>query len=246
MEPYKAKEICLDLDIGNSYVDWLLGSKWQGRAKDFTSLMAQLPCKPTSVRMACVRQQDQEKWHRLIAEEWQVQVQIARVKEGPIDLAYENPQQLGVDRWLGLLVLYNQNPQANWVMVDAGTALTIDFLVGRRHLGGFITPGIGLMRQSCASLIDGNLDTKEVNGKYGNSTSSCINHGSWTMTTNFIHQQWQDFVSIHPTAKLILAGGDGKALYSDLTSTRQVTEGNSCFEPFLVCRGLVYAFDGAN
>ena len=249
MAAYKTKETYLYLDIGNSQVDWLLGSKWQGKAKDFASLIAQiaqLPGKPTAVRMACARQQEQAKWHRLIAEKWQVQVQIARVKEGPIELAYKKPQQLGIDRWLGLLVLYKQNPQANWMMVDAGTALTIDFLVGRRHLGGFIVPGIGLMRQSCANLIDGELDTEEVNGKYGNSTSSCINHGSWNMTKNFIHQQWHDFVSIHPIAKLILTGGDGEALYGELLSAKQITKDNSRFEPLLACRGLAYAFDGAD
>lgn len=243
MEPYEAKASCLDLDIGNSCVDWLLGSKWQGKAKDFASLMTQLPRKPTSVRMACVRRQDQEKWHRLIIEQWQVQIQVAQVKERPIHLAYKNSQQLGVDRWLGLLALYNRNQSADWMMVDAGTALTIDFLVGSKHLGGFITPGIRLMRQSCASLIDEDLRTEEVNGKYGNSTSSCIQLGSWNMAKSFIYQQWRDFVSLHPTAKFILTGGDGEALYNDLIAAKQLREENSRFEPFLVCQGLNYAFD---
>lgn len=243
MEPCATKKIWLSLDIGNSYVDWLLGPEWRGKAQDFASLVSQLPDKPKAVRMACVRRQHQQEWSRFIHKQWQLQPRIARVREEPIRLAYKDSQQLGVDRWLGLLALYHQNRRADWMLVDAGTALTIDFLNSEKHLGGFIGPGIELMRDSCAARIDEGWHGSESDDKYGKDTESCIRLGSWNMAKSFIHRQWQDFLSLHPAAKLVLTGGDGEELYRDLVSAGQIGRDNSGFEPFLVCRGLAYAFD---
>jgi type III pantothenate kinase len=60
--------------------------------------------------------------------------------------AYHWPEQLGVDRWLGLLAAHALYPTEAVCIVSVGTALTVDLLDSRgRHHGGVITPGPALM-----------------------------------------------------------------------------------------------------
>ncbi|OOZ34617.1 type III pantothenate kinase [Solemya velesiana gill symbiont] len=62
--------------------------------------------------------------------------------------AYENPAQLGVDRWLTLVAVHGRYPGAACI-VDCGTAITIDVIDAHGvHKGGLILPGFELMRRS--------------------------------------------------------------------------------------------------
>jgi type III pantothenate kinase len=61
---------------------------------------------------------------------------------------YEQPLQLGVDRWLAMLAAWVQNARP-FVLVSAGTAVTLDVVdLSGLHLGGLIMPGLELMQQS--------------------------------------------------------------------------------------------------
>lgn len=63
---------------------------------------------------------------------------------------YENPQQLGVDRWCALIGARGLTQKA-CLVVMAGTATTIDTLDDAGNfLGGLILPGLDLMRRSLA------------------------------------------------------------------------------------------------
>lgn len=65
----------------------------------------------------------------------------AGVKNG-----YKEYQRLGMDRWLAIVGAY-QLARGACVVIDLGTAITADYVdaVGN-HLGGFICPGLPLMR----------------------------------------------------------------------------------------------------
>ena len=77
------------------------------------------------------------------------EVKSAPEAGGVVNL-YEVPERLGVDRWCALLGARSLTP-APCVVVMAGTATTIDSLDGDgRFLGGFILPGLDLMRRSLA------------------------------------------------------------------------------------------------
>jgi type III pantothenate kinase len=61
---------------------------------------------------------------------------------------YQNPQQLGVDRWLALIGAYYLE-KGMLCVVDCGTAITLDVLSANgHHLGGLILPGITTMRNA--------------------------------------------------------------------------------------------------
>ncbi len=77
------------------------------------------------------------------------EVKSASAAGGVVNL-YEVPGQLGVDRWCALIGAHRLT-SAPCVVVMAGTATTIDSLdSGGRFLGGFILPGLDLMRRSLA------------------------------------------------------------------------------------------------
>jgi type III pantothenate kinase len=62
--------------------------------------------------------------------------------------AYRDPQQLGVDRWVALIGAWHLQRGACCVL-DIGTAATMDAATADgQHLGGYIVPGPGLMRES--------------------------------------------------------------------------------------------------
>ena len=61
---------------------------------------------------------------------------------------YAEPGQLGADRWAALIAAHH-GTRGHKLVVNVGTALTIDALAGDgRFLGGVIVPGPALMRRS--------------------------------------------------------------------------------------------------
>lgn len=79
---------------------------------------------------------------------WQLTPEIIETKgEGyGVTVAYQQPWELGVDRWLALIAA-RQGHDRPLCVVDSGTAMTVDLLgYHGKHLGGMIMPGIGVMR----------------------------------------------------------------------------------------------------
>ena len=59
---------------------------------------------------------------------------------------YRRPEQLGVDRLLAM-VAARAHTELPFCVIDAGTAVTLDFVsADGQHLGGFILPGVRLFR----------------------------------------------------------------------------------------------------
>ena len=61
----------------------------------------------------------------------------------PVKINYDNPDILGTDRIANLLYSLKRYPKEDVIIIDAGTAITIDMLSSNREfIGGFILPGI--------------------------------------------------------------------------------------------------------
>lgn len=70
---------------------------------------------------------------------------------GNLHIAYAEPSRLGVDRFLTLIAA-SQRHDGPWLIVSAGSALTLDLLDSQgTHLGGLIAPTPARMRQSLAT-----------------------------------------------------------------------------------------------
>ena len=95
-----------------------------------------------------------------------------------VTCGYREPDQLGVDRWMAIIAGYHRSPGGVCV-VDCGTATTLDMVDGEgRHLGGFILPGMEMMRDSLLQGTAMNVETEETElSEWGDSTASCIDLG---------------------------------------------------------------------
>lgn len=74
---------------------------------------------------------------------------------GTLVNGYRDPVQLGVDRWLAMIAAHREARGRACVLVDSGTALTVDIIrADGRHLGGYIAPGLAAMRQALAASAE--------------------------------------------------------------------------------------------
>ena len=91
---------------------------------------------------------------------------------------YADPGQLGSDRWAALIAAHHAE-RGHKVVVNAGTALTIDALTDDGHfLGGLIVPGPALMRRSLDRGTAGLRLTEGVFRPFPTSTPDAITSGA--------------------------------------------------------------------
>lgn len=141
---------------------------------------------------------------------------------------YREPEKLGVDRWLALLAAWHELGRA-CVIVDAGTAVTVDVLddVGT-HQGGYIVPGLRLMLDALLSGTSGvRLGAGPVASlAAGTCTSDAVLHGCTAMTVALIERTRSG-----SELPLVLTGGDAELLAPWLAAP-------SLLRPELVLDGL--------
>ncbi|MCF6204829.1 MAG: type III pantothenate kinase [Methylococcaceae bacterium] len=138
---------------------------------------------------------------------------------------------------MGLIALRHYYPGNNCI-VGCGTAITIDSLdKGGHHLGGLISPGVQLMKQS---LFQGTENLSFIEQKYpvglSNATESAIFSGILYAATGLIEKSIKNLCMCDT---LILTGGDAELLatYLDL---------KSIVEPDFVLKGLSLYCSGEN
>lgn len=150
---------------------------------------------------------------------------------------YQQPEKLGVDRWLGILAA-KSTTHKGCVVVDCGSAITVDLITSSgEHLGGYIAPGLRLMRESLnlktAGITFGKLDYADTLFP-GQNTLSAIKAAELAMFTGLVAQAKTILRNYDPAdATLYVTGGDGEWLSSMLV--------NSVFVEDLVLDGLSIA-----
>ncbi|NQY38386.1 MAG: type III pantothenate kinase [Alteromonadaceae bacterium] len=142
-------------------------------------------------------------------------IETAKEKFG-VKCVYEQANLFGVDRWLALIGSAKLYPHKNLLIVDAGTATTIDVLTSSlEHVGGWILPGIDLMLDSVLK------NTTKVHAKksvlvettFGTNTTDCVNNACWASTVGYIHYSLSQAKAQGIDIDLILiTGGNAKSL----------------------------------
>jgi type III pantothenate kinase len=109
-----------------------------------------------------------------------------------------NYKNLGIDRIMVCKAV------KTGTVIDAGSAITVDFMEKNRHLGGIIFPGIFAYKKAFATISDKlNKDFKKPNN-FPNSTEEALWAGSIGSIICMIEKY-----NIQP---IFLTGGDGKYL----------------------------------
>lgn len=157
----------------------------------------------------------------------------------PIQIKYSTPGTLGLDRVaaaVGASVLF---PQSDVLIVDLGTAITVDFLSRNgEYLGGVISPGPA-MRAKALNAFTGKLPLVEVPADArlrGQSTTEALQFG----ILNGVRFEIDGYINAYRTenqdVKVVVTGGAANAIIRpDVTR-----------EPNLVIIGMnrILEFDG--
>lgn len=166
-------------------------------------------------------------------------------KAGNITNHYRHPESLGCDRWAALIAAWHIQ-HATTVVINAGTAITIDALVQNPttptqgdFVGGMILPGLNLMQTSLglagAQLPQKIADRPLTNTIFGTTTDEAILAGTLNAAVGAIHQMVNKVQQAYKTLpKIIISGGDANLIASSLTDLK--TE--IIIEDHLVMRGL--------
>lgn len=219
------------IDIGNSHLKWLYQSELPDAAARTYSHRKQFPDvfneifndgrRPSSILIASVAG---ETCNEIISDWFESQWQFApgfaksRSSFGDIINAYDEPERLGVDRWLALIAAQDLFSGEDLVVVDAGTATTLDVLQANgRHLGGQIIPGIETMKSVLLknTAIVSREFTETTDG-WGRSTEACITIGALDATIGMIERAMDKMVHEDMTPRLILTGGKASGLANAL------------------------------
>jgi type III pantothenate kinase len=155
------------VDAGNSRLKWALAPlngqgdefAWIGQGSLANDQLAELPALwqqlpiPQAVIGSNVAGPGPRHAVEAAAGPWHCPVRwaVPEAFAGGLRNAYEQPGQLGADRWVSLIAAFHR-VRGGCVVVNAGTATTIDTVSGQGiFLGGMILPGVALMRKALAA-----------------------------------------------------------------------------------------------
>jgi type III pantothenate kinase len=183
--------------------------------------------------VASVRQNEQ--LEKLIKQAKRHSVRIVNAEVSAVHnkviCGYKHYQNLGIDRWLVVLGAAALHPNQTTIIIDAGTATTLDVLIdGTQHQGGWIIPGIDLMMGSITKRAEKVFKTSEAEfkNKVGENTPVALSYGCLAATLGLAKQAR----ALYGQQVLILCtGGYGKLISDNLE--------NSQFIEDLVLQGLV-------
>jgi type III pantothenate kinase len=156
----------------------------------------------------------------------------------PFKNEYETPETLGPDRMAAIAGAYLTFPGKRVLIIDAGSAITYDFLSGKNYKGGNISPGLS-MRFRALHRFTGKLPLVSTTDKYsspGKNTVEAITAGVINGLIYEINEYIRTFLMKHVDLKVILTGGDSGYLKDKLNY--KVT-----YMPDIVIDGLNYILE---
>ena len=138
---------------------------------------------------------------------WPLAVIASQPAQLGVTNGYRDHRQLGADRWAGLIAAHHGH-RGHKLVVNAGTALTIDALDDDGHFeGGLIVPGPKLMRRS---LDRGTAGLRLTEGDFDplpKSTPDAITSGSVQACVGAIERMAQAMAARGMTSALIVVSG---------------------------------------
>ncbi|MBV6426585.1 MAG: Type III pantothenate kinase [Haliscomenobacter sp.] len=146
-------------------------------------------------------------------------VRFSHATPVPVQVAYQTPETLGLDRIAAAAGALARYPDTNSLVIDAGTCMTFEFVLsGGRYLGGNISPGLEIrlraMAEFTASLPLARVN--EVDQWIGYSTDSALRNGAVLGAVMEIEGYIQRCEQEWGNVNAILTGGDALFLANNL------------------------------
>lgn len=171
-----------------------------------------------SLRVATVAAWELSRTIACWAQQWKVEAQFAYVtpKAAGVTAGYDNPSVLGVDRWLAVLAAARYRAEGVMV-VDCGSAVTVDLLHEGQHSGGYIVPGLRLMNRA----LFGDTARVKVQAQWssvtpaavapGRNTAAAVSGGLSLMVVGLIQEVLRrQQAQTGQIWKVLLCGGDAR------------------------------------
>ena len=141
--------------------------------------------------------------------------------EVPIANDYHTPETLGRDRLAAAVGAASLHPDKTVMIVDCGTALTIDLIHQGCYLGGFISPGLSTrlraLNHYTASLPL--VEPQDLAWEIGKTTQSCIAQGVEQGICFEIEGHAARFREKYGEIITIFTGGDAKHFVKRIKNT---------------------------
>lgn len=237
--------LILAIDAGNTRTKWGLsdtrcwlasGSAVNAENASLANQWAAIPAPEHIVISSVACAEHTEALLRICQARWTAPRLVkAQTAQCGVENRYDDPSQLGSDRWAALVGARGLFPGRELLVVQAGTATTIDTLnAAGVFLGGLILPGMHLMRQSLAqgTAISG-LPPGEQRAQPRN-TADAIQSGILNAIAGAIERRFRQ-LSQNPLC--LLSGGDADILLPLLEHPAQRVDG-------LVLEGLILIAQG--
>jgi len=145
-------------DIGNSNVDFYHDGKiWSQSIKEFNESIPREKIYFISVNDSITKQLDE---HYINIEDW-----------FEFDTIY---QGMGIDRVAACYTI------DNGIVIDAGSAITVDVMSGNLHMGGYILPGMNSYKECYANIsekLDTNINPNVILDALPQKTEDAISYG---------------------------------------------------------------------
>lgn len=220
----QAKQVLL-IDIGNSRIKY---RRLDQASEDVTStddihhLISVLKNSDTQVAyVSNVRNPEVLDELRNIAQQYSLTLVEVTTESSAFGLlnSYQDVSKMGVDRWLAMLGAMGLTAKP-FAVINAGTAVTVDFVAEGKHLGGWIAPGFNTMKSALVNATEFvTKDDQAVQGLHlGTSTEACVTHGCYAALTGiagmaefYLQQHFAEYLIIH-------TGGDRNLLTNTKSS----------------------------
>ncbi|MDX9726961.1 MAG: type III pantothenate kinase [Bacteroidales bacterium] len=156
----------------------------------------------------------------------------------PFKNEYDTPETLGPDRIAAVAGAYRLYRGRNVLVIDAGTAITYDYLSGRSYKGGTISPGLN-MRFRALHKFTSRLPLCAAVEKYdspGKNTIEAITAGVINGLLFEVREYIRLFEEKYIDSVTVITGGDGRYLKDKIKSKIN-------YQPDLVLDGLNYILE---
>jgi len=187
---------CIYLDIGNSNAKW----KFEGKYYEVPTNKLNLDKLPESSKIWISNVS-----RFVIEERSNISIVESQKKYKSLVNSYREPKYLGSDRWLAMIASYEFSLGEGFIVVDIGSAVTIDLVDNAGfHQGGIIFPGLLKIRNTFEYFP---VEKETYEQEIGQSTKEAWSIGTLDLIVNGINQKIHELKQKIPHTKVYLTGG---------------------------------------